>query len=324
MTQMIVRSRRYRRPALTLSTLNNARKLVNAVKSSYKSYSKYKPSRNRVSKTRTKQTRKTEQVLKNFAGSKYSGTIRDCDKPKPKPSGSQPISYHWYNSGKDISSVGGSYVNYSPLDLFNFPQGDSSTQRIGDYMYIRHSKIKLEIQALPIEATGELRGQQPVLQFRVMVIKSNRKYNSLGDSNDPGKSLYLDTTNGQFGYGVQGTASTNTTFENFSQPINKRDWLVYKDQRFKLSAPAVGSIPLGNVAGRDNTAYPKYNTKKYMSITLPVSKKTHFDDKGRPDNLDTQWLIIVQCTHGSYCTEGTKAPENYAINLLGTTSAYDN
>ena len=275
------------------------------------------PSRYRASPARGKQTLYLERALRNFAGRKYQGYTGDCLMPVSKPAGTQPISYHFYNSGKQL---GANLPEYNPMNLFKFAKGDANDERVGNYMTISKSHIKMEIQTLPLDSVNVL--GQPVIQFRLMVIKANRKFNSLGSSPDPGESLFLNTQNEQFGY----DGTTATTFLNFAQPINKRKWLVYRDQRFKLSCP---SETLDSTASeRVQGSFPKYNTKKYIEFDLPVHKKCHFVDsedefENVPENLDSQWLIILQAANGSYCTVGTTAPRNYAVNMLGTTSAYD-
>ncbi len=317
---------RTRRPMTAKQKFYMAKKLIPTVGKAVRYiHNKYaKPSRLAVSKSRARQTRTVEKVLRNFSGSKYQGYTGDCLVPQAKPAGTQPLNYIFLNAGKDITALGGSYANFTPMNLFTFPQGETSNERIGDYMFIRHSKLKFEIQALSQQlVTGSPEGAQPVIQFRFMVVKSNRKFDSLGDNKDPGDSLFLTTLNNEFGYGIPGGVSTSTDFANMSSPINKRDWIVYCDKRFKLSAPVLGDDPIGSE--RTNNAYPKYNTKKYIEVNLPVSKKTHFDNNtDTPDNLDTQWLVICQAIHGSYCDPSTAAPRNWRMNVLGTTSVYDN
>ena len=251
------RRRPARRPMTPGQKFKYAKKIIPMAGRIYRSITT-RPSRNVAPVQRSRQTRKVENVLRNFSGSKFQGYSGDCLVPKNKPAGSQPIKYQFLNAGKDLTSLGGSLVNYTPMNLFQFPPGDGNDQRVGSYMYIRHTKLKMEIQALPMEVIGDIDGQQPVIQFRVMVVKSNRKYNSLGEFSDPGNSLFLDTQNESFGYGMPGGTSTSSTFLNFSAPINKRDWIVYKDQRFKLSAPSLGSEAFGS--DRIQSAYPKYNT----------------------------------------------------------------
>ncbi len=321
---LILRPRRNRSRITTAAKFNFAKKLISAGGKAYRSYkSRYNtPSRLRVSRTRNRQTTKMTSMMRNVSGSKYQGYSGDCLVPKAKPAGTQPINYIFMNTGKDLTAVGGSLANYVPQNLFSFPQGIGNDQRLGDYMFLRNTHLKFEIQTLPYRSNDEPDGQQPIIQYRFMIVKSNRKYDSLGVFDDPGNSLFLDTQNDAFGYGLPGGTSTSSTFLNFGAPINKRDWLVYCDKRFKLSAPSVLSIDRQN-------SFPKYNTKKYISINLPSNKKSHFknsptDELNVPNNFDTQWLVIVQAVHGSYCTTDTSVPKNWTMNVTGTTSAYDN
>ncbi len=288
----------------------------------YKTFRKGKPpSRLRVSQSRTLQTKRMTNLMKNVSGSKYQGHSSDCLPLIPKPAGTQPINYIFMNTGKTLTASGGSLVNYVPMNLFKFPQGTGNDERLGDYMYLRNTHIKFEIQALPTTASVT----QPVIQFRFLVVKANRKYNEYGVLQDPGNTLFLDTQNDAFGYGIPGGTSTSSNFLNFSAPINKRDWLVYCDKRFKLSAPSA----VGTTLPTTQNAFEKYNTKKYVSINLASNKKTHFINSATannnvPDNFDSQWFVIVQAIHGSYCADNTTSPRNWTMNVVGTTSAFDN
>ncbi|AXH76907.1 MAG: putative capsid protein [Circoviridae sp.] len=280
------------------------------------------PSRVRVSKERYTEVAKLSKQVSNLVQNKYQGYTLTCGATQPKPAGVQPISYFLYNAGETLTQPGNAPFN--PMNLFQFNEGDSSTERSGDYMYIRRSHLKLELQMLPFASSDLLQGASSTTQFRLMVVKANRKYNKLGNSPIAGNSLFLTTENDEFGFGVAGSPSTANTFSNMSQPINKRKWLVYKDMHFTLSTPAQEyqdtSIP--NESSAINTANPKYPVKKYVSINLPVYKKTHFDDTSNtPDSVDTQWLLIIQACRSNYCNPGQTAPRNISLNILGTTSA---
>lgn len=279
-------------------------------------------SRNRVDKKASAQVKALSKQVNNLVQSKYKGYSLDCGMPQPKPAGTQPISYFFYNAGTTLTQPQNTMFN--PMNLFTFPQGDGNNERVGDYMYIRRSHIKLELQMLPQTSTDQLPAQSSVVQFRLMVVKANRKYNRLGISPVAGDSLFLTTENEEFGFGVPGAGSTATVHANMSQPINKRKWLVYKDMRFTLSAPSQeyqdNSDPADITA--INTANPKYPVKKYVSLNLPVYKKTHYDNaSNHPDSVDTQWLLIIQAVNTNYCSDGIGAPRNIALNILGTTSA---
>lgn len=314
---LIVRNR-YRRPQMTSGAKFALAK--RAITETGKLYRKWKstrrqqPARLKVSRKRYNNTRRVENFLRNFSGSKYKGYTGDCLTPVGKPSGAQPISYHFYNMGKTLASL----PEMNNMDLYTFANGDGNNERVGDYMMLRNTTLKMEVQALPLVSVGEL--GQPILEFRLMVVKSNRKYNSFEQSPDPGSTLFLDNENNEFGY----DDTVQSVFAYQRQPLNKRKWIVLREQKFKLSIPFASNSALGNTS-RLNPAYPKYPTKKNFRINVPIHKKTHFNNvDNTPDNLDTQTFVILQCTHGSYCDSGTRDPTEYVVNFLGTTSAYDN
>jgi len=159
-----------------------------------------------------------------------------------------------------------------------------------------------------------------------MIVKANRKYNKLGSSPLAGSSLFLTSENDEFGFGLPGGVSTASVFANQQQPIDKRKWLVYKDMHFTLSTPAQeysdSSIPQQFAT---NTANNRYPVKKYINFDLPVYKKCHFPSDGTvPDNVDTQFLLILQAARTSYCLDRVDIPRNWRVNVLATTSATDN
>ncbi len=304
-------------PKIDLKTARILRQSANYFKSKGSSL----PSRARVSKKRMTANKAVSKALANFSENKFHGITIDCSEPVAKPAGPQPISYHFFNTGDQLT--GPMAVEFAlpqgPLDLFTFGQGDTNDTRTGNYMYIKKTHMKLEIQMLP--ESGLTPGQlNSTLDFRLIIVKANRKYNELGQSPDAGSSLFLSTQNDEFGY--DGVIAQ--TFLHMAQPINKRKWLVYRDQKFTLSPPATESasgVP-GEVV---NAAFSKYPVKKLVSFNLPVWKKTHFNNLTNvPDNLDTQWLIILQACPTSYCNPGVLRPGNYRVNMLGTTSCADN
>lgn len=309
-----------RGPKIDLKTARILRAGAAYLKSKKKSSSL--PSRARVSRKRTATTKAVSKALSNFSENKFQGTNVDCSAPVSKPAGNQPISYHFFNTGNQLTGpMGNEFIApQGPLNLFTFEQGDANDQRTGNYMYIKKAHMKFEVQMLPSVDITPNPGLTSTVDFRLLVVKANRKYNELGNSPDAGSSLYLNTQNDDFGY----DGTTATTFLNMSQPVNKRKWLVYRDQKFTLSPPATESS--SGISGEVvNASFSKYPVKKMVSFNLPVYKKTHFNNTTFvPDNLDTQWLIILQACPTSYCNEGVLAPRNYRVNILGTTSCADN
>lgn len=283
---------------------------------------KSKPSRLYSGKKTYDQTRKiTNAVMANISESKFRGIRLDCLDTVPKPGGTvRPMSYILLNTGSNLTPQFPDFQ--SPMNLFNFPQGTTGTSRVGDYMYLKHTYLKLEVQALPYEVAGETLDPHlnaPV-RCRLMIVKANRKNNKFGQSPSPGNSLFIDVENDEFGFNENGQ-SINMLMK---QPINKRKWLVYKDTSFTLTPAAVG-----DTSPTLTNAYAPSGKRAYRcNVKLPVYKKTHFDSiNDTPNDIDTQWFVILQCVREAHCFQsGPSAlrPTNIRMEVLGTTSALDN
>jgi len=289
-------------------------------KPSYRS----KPSRIYSGKATYQKTKAiTNSVMRNISESKFQGTREDCLMTVAKPAGTiRPMSYIFVNTGQDLS---GSLPEFTtPLNLFDFAPGTDNTERVGKYMYIKKSHLKVSVMALP--ERGSSTNQDALintpLECRLMVVKANRKNDKLFTSPNPGQSLFIDTQNGGFGYD-ETLGSINLLQK---QPINKRQWIKYKDYKFKLSPPAIQLDNQNNVEAYQTGK--QYAVKREFKFDLPVYKKTHFSDTtNAPDDIDTQWLMILQVSYANHClVEGSTAPRprNVRMEILGTTSAYDN
>jgi len=285
--------------------------------------SRLKPSRLYSGKQTYNQTKAiANRVMANLSESKYQGAREDCIPVVAKPTGTiRPMSYIFVNSGIDLSGHLPEFQ--TPLNLFTFPKGFSGDNRVGEYMYIKHSFLKIEVQCTPKLADPDEASEwlNYPIRCRLMVVKANRKNNKFNTSPVPESSLFIDTQNGGFGYG-ETTGSINLLMK---QPINRRKWLVYKDTSFTLTPPAL----LDQVQGENMTYAPGRGKSAYRcNVKLPVYKKTHFSDTNNtPDDIDSQWFIILQCCRESHCFESGSTPlrpSNIKMEILGTTSALDN
>lgn len=300
----------------------------NKITSYYKPVNK--PSRLYSGKRTYNKTRRvTNAVMNNLCESKYQGARKDCLQTVAKPGGTiRPMSYLFLNTGLDASGIAGMSEYQTPLNLFTFAKGTNGDQRVGSYMYVKKSHIKMNVQCLPItasDAENEDKSLNSPLECRLMVVKANRKNDKLGVHHAPAQSLFIDTQNGAFGYSETG-ASIHMLME---QPINRRDWIVYKDYKFVIAPPAIEHLDINGVLNHGTTyVNSRYPNKKRFEFNLPVYKKTHFEDTNNtPDDLDTQWLIILQAVRQNYCLvpgSTSPRPENLRVELLGTTSALDN
>lgn len=249
--------------------------------------------------------------------------------PLGKPGGTQPISYTCFNTGGPLASIQGTN-QWNSMDMFRYTVGDSSTQRDGNYLFIKGSTLKFQIQTLGAPNTGTAggginQGLNNPIDFRIMIVKGNRKNSSLGTVPVLNETLFLDTQNGEFG--PSGTAASPYLY--FNAPINTRRWLTYKDMKCTLQ-PAAVDFNDQSAGSSINTSTGRFPSKKEFSIRLPVNKKVHFDSStNRPDSIDTQWMVVIQAISSGYTLANSSdwsqigAPRNFKVQALGTTSALD-
>lgn len=297
-----------------------------------KAKSKSKPNRFKGSRVSSRYllTRMVSKIMSNYGENKFRGNILECLNSVPKASlgGTQPLSYHLINLGRNMAAFAGTgWTN--PMDLYQFPLGDAAFQRQGRYMFLRKTHICMEIQMNQIaddaNVSNNLNNQ---IQFRLMVVKANRKYQPYGEGSAgtarPNTSLFLTSQNTAFGI----TDTTATTFEYVNNPINKRQFNVICDKKFTLSPPAVSwdNSQRSNI----NAANPRFPTKKTLHMDIPYYRKAFFQNDptaslNTPTNIDTQCMIILQAVRSSYCSTPITAPlaGTYSLTVQGTTSCRD-
>jgi len=281
------------------------------------------PSRLSVSRRRYTKNKAIGNYLNNIAENVFKGYEENCLQPVPIPATTAaPIGCHFINLGSDLSALYSDFI--TSQDAFTFPVGTGTGERQGNYMYIKKSHMKMEVQLLPNVVGPDSETAQALnqnLEFRLVIVKANRKYNKIGETPNPGTSLFLQPDNSAFGYATNGLS----TQKYMKQPINRRQWIVYKDTKFILSPPA--SEYDADVAGTISTmnaSHFKYPIKKHFTFDFNIYKKTHFENvNNTPDNVDTQWLMILLAAPANYCQGGLSPPRNYTLSFLGTTSAMD-
>lgn len=208
------------------------------------------PSRLRASTTQYKISKEVSKQLNSVAENKFVGKVGDCLAPVSKPAGTQPINYCLFNTGETLPT--GVSTNFAPMSCFTYAQAE----REGRYLYLKHATMSFEIQMLPRNTTSDA-VLNSTTQFRFMVVKQKQYANRLGTVVSPNTSLFLAPDNKEFG--LTNTTATNQMYNG--QPINRRNWMVYRDQRFTLSAPAsLYQTSTGNENAVDIT-HEKYPVK---------------------------------------------------------------
>lgn len=287
-----------------------------------------------VSRRASARTRRIANTLSLVGENKFQGFRKDGLLAVAKPGGSQKMSYVFFNSGEDVSSTYSDFLAGNALDCLLFPQGEGPNNRIGSFMYAKQSTVRIMIEVDPIQWVYEELAPTPLypfadMEFRFMVVKLNRKYQGIGEDPAIGNDLFLDTQNGYFGW--NGTVASANMYH--TQPINKRDYIVVRDQRFKMSAPSVsqvfteGNPGVATPVDAISSYRPKYASTKRLKMSLRWNKKIHFKDNNadRPDNIDSQYFFIVQAQYANPSAARLYAGVNpaFRVSVIGTTSALD-
>ncbi len=184
------------------------------------------------------------------------------------------------------------------------PQGDASTEHIGNYVYFKKTSINLQLDMVyNSTATKQL-------QFRMIIVKSRQLALPSGTTDFPQTTLFLN----QIG-NSQGIASTTpglvmTPFEIMNNPLNRRDWVVIRDSKFFMNNP--NSMDQG-----------KYPSRKNFRLSLPHYKKTKVTTAGFVLDYDPRYLVYIFATVPGALTNAV-LPDDFRVAARGTTSFTDN
>lgn len=264
------------------------------------------PSRLRGSRIQYSLNRAVGQVLNGLAENKVVAvTQRDEYAPSPI----QVLAKAHY-AGFVIGGIPlGWDSNLSNIGGTTIPPGNGQNQRNGDSVYMRKTRLTFEIDAQPVGSD-----QQPVpKEYRMIIVKQNRKMIPTGVNPHPQTSLFLNTSGQEFGYQTSGFTGADAML----QPINRKYWTVFKDMRFRLTNPA-----LYNEAGSAaswNWTNQNYGSTKRVTCDLPYYSKCSFNSSDIPENLDCHYAVFIFARSIGQ----DFAADDWEVNVRGTTSYKD-
>lgn len=235
--------------------------------------------------------------------------LRDQDLVSPSPivnppgSNSQGVYELNYVFGPGINQ----WDRFNPLEGFKWPQGTNNQERVGKYMYLRNTMLKLQFQANAIAG--------PVvspMRLRCVIFKVRRSHVPSGEIKDPSTSLFINGVGNEFG-----TKNLGLSVMDWNVSLtNKRNYIIVKDCSFILQPTIVqpqGSDPIGQ-----SSRYPQV---KNLNINLGHYQKTSFDPgSSLPDDANYQYGITTIATS---VNDNTQA-RDWTMSVRGTTSCYDN
>lgn len=276
-----------------------------------RSYPKPNLVRFRASRKTYWKNRSIKNTLNRFSESKLL-SLDSFTNEKPTEVTPGSIGYKWntvLGGGQPGTWTG--FIDQS-LGGVSYTKGIDQDQRIGDYMYLRHTTLQYMI-----EMDSGLNNPFPV-QFRMIIGKVRRAAIPAGDGVNPGDSLFLNTN------GIA-AGSNNPAFDSYStmvQPINKKYFSIMSDKTFILQPPTTVASA-ATVPGQETyiQTASKYAMRKQMRITLPHRVKAHYENTtSHPNDYDYRYFIALY----AHPLSGQTQANTFSVTTRGTTSAMDN
>lgn len=230
------------------------------------------PSRLANSRKRYTKSRALSTYVSNIAESKLLACVQQDERqPFPIQTGAQATALS-FNTG--VNAV---FTSSIPVDGITVGPGTAFNQRTGNYVYFKktHGVIRTEMNAV---------ANLPPTQFRMIICKLRRQNSPEGVTANWATSGFLNSAGLPFGHETGGTNGLDL----MSQPLNKRQWVIYKDVKFILQAynDFVGS--------GTNIIYSHYPSCKEVAFNLPYYKKTYVNTgTNLPEDLAYRYVIVT-------------------------------
>lgn len=193
--------------------------------------------------------------------------------------------------------------SFKPLGGIEIGLGNNKEKRIGDYVQLQKTHLSLNLD-MKMNNT-----QAPPLEFRVIHFRQRRSAMPAGINPDPATSLFLTTSGGEFGHATSGINGTDLMF----QPLNKKEWIIYKDQKFLLTKPSHVDSDGG---GQLPNAYP---CMKNFLFNFPFYKKAKYTGGNIPENVAYHHAVVIYARTLDKDQNSTV----WEVNTRGTTTFCD-
>ncbi len=261
-----------------------------------------------ASKPRYYHNRRYARKISKFSESKLL-PLTKVEEAAPFPIAVGALAYYWAGClnvqptgwGVDPAAAvpGTLLTNLSGIQL---QRGVTAQERIGDYVYYKKTHCVMQVD---MNATSSL--QEPI-EFRFIIAKSRGLANPAMTGYIPGTSLFLNEIGSAIGHQTGGVTGTDLML----QPLNKRDWVIFRDQKFTLTSPQIVN------GGGFNSKYP---SRKNLVINLKHYAKAKISNvNNQPKNLDTTYVMYLYAS----AIGKDRTASVFEVSLRGVTSYVDN
>jgi len=282
-------------------------------KISRKVSSRKKTTSSKVS-SNSKKINELVKTMNNVAEQKIQ-SLANIYQAKPKPQMVLPAvgPLYYYNMclGDPATTWLGpnNQPNFQALAGFQWPQGTGPNQRIGRYLFFKHTTMQLRLSMLNTPSNAS------PTQFRIVVFKAKRN-SALGTGGgNPNDDLFLSNDGRALGLNNLSVAESRS-FEYMNMLVNKRNYSVVLDTKCILQ-PSLVAIQGATPVAPLSTGYP---CEKTFSLQLKHDAKVAFGNFNNPLDLNYQYCVqVIAAPMG----EAEVLADDWRISARGTVSCID-
>lgn len=196
------------------------------------------------------------------------------------------------------------------LSGFDWPVGDTVTERTGKYMYLKKTTLMARIEMKNPQADLV---ESPI-RFRMVVFKHKRSADPTGLTKNPMSSLFIDNAGQDYGVLTAGKVSHDFSLGM----LNKRHFVILRDTQFTLQHGDYAN-PL---SGAPIISSGIYKNQRQFQLAFNHNKKTAFGTGAEPEDYDYRFGVLIIALPSERNT-GLNAGD-YDVSIRGSTSALDN
>lgn len=288
-----------------------------AKKKVYKKY-KYAPRYSGVRPPRRQAIkRRVVSALNDIAESHLISTKIVAVRPAPLQYNVKNAVVHYNLGSTTMTNVNSGMVTGANLNQFSM---GTSTDLIGKFAYLKRNTHVFQIRMTPVnDATFSGDALGPI-HFRVLILANRTRMNTLNVG--PQEKCFLNFAGNTFGYDSDGVVDSLAIKSSL---INKKDFVVLRDQQFLMSCPSFAVYK--NLPGNTNDmTYSSAGGDSYPAVKMfkhitQVNKKCEYNNGislGPPINLadDIYICIIAHSQSGVIAT-------NWEVDLQNTLTYCD-
>lgn len=211
-----------------------------------------------------------------------------------------------FHCGFVLGATPSGWTGFNELGGMVIPQGAGDGQRNGDYVNLKRTALTLNLE------TKFNNTQYPPMEFRILHCRQRRANLPAGVNVPPSTHLFLSTAGQPCGSATSGIKGVDLMM----QPVNKRQFICYRDIKVILAKPPHVDSDGG---GQQPDASYKNSWTSHFSFKFPSYKTKYNDVTNLPENVAYHHFIIIYAR----CLSTAQNADAWEVNTRGTTMYWD-